>query len=379
MATDISFVAVGTPSQPNGSLDISTVLKVCAQIGEAVADKGRPHIVVIRSTIPPGTMDCCAEVLQTSAKATPISVAFNPEFLREGTAIKDYNSPPYTIIGTRSSTAERALREIYANVSAPIIVTEPRVAEMIKLVSNSWHATKVAFANEIGRLGKALDFDPAQVMEILVRDKKLNVSSAYLRPGFAFGGSCLPKDLRALTYFARRENVDLPLLSSLTRSNDAQIDAALMEVLNTEKRRIGIVGLAFKAGTDDLRESPALELAERLLGKGRELRIFDPAVCQAKLVGANRRYMEAKLPHLSRLLVPTAAEFLKHSELIVVTQHAPAFEQAIDSNRPNVPIIHLCCSQSASTQLTVAPDRGSPASFTSSTNGTYREQRFDGN
>jgi GDP-mannose 6-dehydrogenase len=377
LATDVSFVAVGTPSQSDGSLDVSTVLRVCDQIGAAVAAKGEQHVVIIRSTVSPGTTARCIEILQHHAKEVSISVAFNPEFLREGTAIKDYNTPPYTIIGTTDTEAELVLRQIYANVSAPIIVTEPRVAEMIKLVANAWHATKVTFANEIGRLGKTLHFDPWEVMKILIQDNKLNISSAYMQPGFAFGGSCLPKDLRALTYFGRRENINLPLISSLSVSNQAQIDSALAEILGTEKRRIGLVGLAFKAGTDDLRESPALELAERLIGKGCELRIFDPAVCHAKLVGANRRFIEGKLPHLSRLLVPSAEELLKHSELVVVTQHEPVFEDAVASNRPNVPIIHLCCSRNNSVQLAPSPNAGSLAPFTSSLNATHPEQGFD--
>jgi GDP-mannose 6-dehydrogenase len=348
MSTDVSFVAVGTPSRPDGSLDTSSVLKVCDEIGAAVAAKGAPHVVVIRSTVPPGTTARCAEILQSYTKENSISVAFNPEFLREGTAIADYTSPAYTIVGTSDPEAERVLNEIYATISGPIIVTEPRVAETIKLVSNAWHATKVAFANEVGRLGARLCFDARAVMDILTRDNKLNTSSAYMRPGFAFGGSCLPKDLRALTYLGRTQNIELPLLYSLMASNQAQIHSALTQILAFEKHRIGLVGLAFKAGTDDLRESPALELAERLIGKGRDLRILDPAVCQAKLVGANRRFIESKLPHLSRLLVGSVSEFVDHSELIVVTQHEPSFDDFIARTRPEIPIIHLCCTGSDS-------------------------------
>jgi GDP-mannose 6-dehydrogenase len=356
MSTDVSFVAVGTPSQSNGSLDVSTVLRVCDQIGAAVAAKGRQHVVVIRSTVTPGTTARCAEILQNHGNERLISLAFNPEFLREGTAIKDYTTPAYTIIGTTDSEAERVLREIYATVSAPIIVTETRVAESIKLVANAWHATKVAFANEIGRLGNTLRFDAREVMGILTQDSKLNTSSAYMRPGFAFGGSCLPKDLRALTYFARTHNIELPLLSSLMVSNQAQIDSALREILATQKRRIGLVGLAFKPGTDDLRESPALELAERLIGKGCELRILDPAVCQAKLLGANRRFIESKLPHLSRLLVASVSELLEHSELVVVTQLEAAFENVIASGKRDIPIMHLCCTGSHSVEPMLPPD-----------------------
>src|SRR5262245_1429334 len=357
-STDVSFVAVGTPGRPDGSLDVSTVLKVCDQIGAAVAAKDRQHVVIIRSTVSPGTTARCAEILRNHVNGGSISLAFNPEFLREGSAIQDYSTPPYTIIGTTDPQAERVLREIYATVSAPIIVTQPRVAETIKMVSNAWHATKVAFANEIGRLGNTLRFDATQVMDILTRDNKLNISSAYMQPGFAFGGSCLPKDLRGLTYFARTENIALPLLLSLIPSNQAQIDAALVEILATEKSRIGLVGLAFKPGTDDLRESPALELAERLIGKGRDLRILDPAVCQAKLLGANRRFIDSKLPHLSRLLVASASELLEHSELVVVTQHGAAFEDVIASSRPDIPIMHLCCTGGDSLRPIVWPYNG---------------------
>jgi GDP-mannose 6-dehydrogenase len=366
MSTDVSFVAVGTPSGPDGSLDVSSVLKVCHEIGAAVRAKGVPHVVVIRSTVPPGTTARCVEILQSYEKEK-ISVAFNPEFLREGTAIADYTTPAYTIVGTADLEAERVLNDIYATVSGPIIVTEPCVAETIKLVSNAWHATKVAFANEIGRLGNTLGFDARQVMDILTQDNKLNISPAYMRPGFAFGGSCLPKDLRALTYFARTENIALPLLSSLIPSNQAQIDSAFLDILATEKRRIGIVGLAFKAGTDDLRESPAVELAERLIGKGRDLRIFDPAVCQAKLIGANQQYIESKLPHLSRLLVACTSELLEHSELIVVTQHVAGLD-VIASGSPNIPIMHLCCTGGDSVRPVPRANNGSWNLFSSGAN-----------
>jgi GDP-mannose 6-dehydrogenase len=342
--TDVSFVAVGTPSRPNGSLDISTVLKICEEIGAAVSVKNRQHVVVIRSTISPGTTLRCIEILRQRARGL-VAVAFNPEFLREGTAIHDYYTPPYTVIGTFDPKAEEVLRTIYANIPAPIKVTEPSVAEVIKLVSNAWHATKVAFANEVGRLGRSLDFEATEVMDILTQDDKLNISPAYMRPGFAFGGSCLPKDLRALTYFGRSRNIDLPLLASLMPSNQAQVDAALLEILASGKRRIGLVGLAFKAGTDDLRESPALELAERLIGKGVELRIFDDAVRQAKLLGANRRYIESKLPHLSRLLVTSGAKLLAYSELVVVTQHVKSFDELI-THRSDIPVVDLCCGRS---------------------------------
>jgi GDP-mannose 6-dehydrogenase len=339
--TDISLVSVGTPSRPDGTLDLAHVFKVSAEIGAAIANKAGPHVVIIRSTMLPGGTRRCGEILREHAGRIPVHVAFNPEFLREGSAIRDFDTPPYTVVGATDPVAERAAREMYASIAAPIIVTDPAVAEMIKLASNAWHATKIAFANEIGRVAKAVNADGRRVMEIFMQDTRLNISTAYLRPGFAYGGSCLPKDVRALTSFGRTQNADLPLLSSLATSNAAQIDSALRQVLAIGKRRVGLLGLAFKPGTDDLRESPAVELAERLMGKGYDLRILDPSVRQAKLVGANREYIEKKIPHLSSLLVASASELLEHAEIVVVAHGAAEFRDLIELIRPDVPIIDL--------------------------------------
>jgi GDP-mannose 6-dehydrogenase len=341
METDATLISVGTPSQTSGALTLSVVYKVCEEIGAAIARKGRPHTVIVRSTVLPGTTLKCAEILQQCAGDVPVHVAFNPEFLREGTAIQDYDAPPYTVIGTEDLAAENVLREMYATVQAPVIVTHPSAAEMIKLAANAWHATKISFANEIGRIAKSLGVDGREVMNILVQDTKLNISTAYMRPGFAYGGSCLPKDVRALTYFGKVENVAVPLLESLDQSNWAQIELAAQRVLATGKRRIGLLGLAFKSGTDDLRESPAVELAELLMGKGCDLRILDTAVRQARLIGANREYIEQRIPHLSSLLVETPAELLEHSDAIVVTHGAAEFRDIISMIEPHVPIIDL--------------------------------------
>lgn len=339
--TDISLVNVGTPSRPDGTLDLTHVFKVSTEIGAAIASKAKPHVVIIRSTMLPGGTRRCSEILREHAGKTPVHVGFNPEFLREGSAIRDFDTPPYTIIGTTDPVAERAAREMYATLSAPIIVTDLAVAEMIKLASNAWHATKIAFANEIGRVAKTVGADGRRVMEIFTQDTRLNISAAYLRPGFAYGGSCLPKDVRALTSFTKTQSVDLPLLSSLTISNAAQIEAALRQVLALGKRRVGLLGLAFKSGTDDLRESPAVELAERLMGKGYDLRILDSAVRQAKLIGANREFIEKRIPHLSSLLVASASELLQHAEVVVVAHGAAEFRELIELIRPDVPIIDL--------------------------------------
>lgn len=339
--TDVSLISVGTPSHPSGELTLSIVYKVCEQIGLAIAKKNAPHTVVVRSTVLPGTTKRCKEILQEYAGDVPVYVAFNPEFLREGSAIRDYDAPPYTVIGTVDEEAEKAVREMYATVEAPFIVIESSAAEMIKLTANAWHATKISFANEIGRIAKTAGVDGRDVMNIITQDTKLNISKAYMRPGFAYGGSCLPKDVRALTYYGKIENIDIPLLQSLTHSNSAQIETAIQRILQTGYRKIGLLGLAFKPGTDDLRESPAVELAERLIGKGCQLSILDAAVQEAKLVGANREYINKHIPHLSELLVDDAYELIEHSEVIVVTHGAAEFRDVIANIGEDTLIIDL--------------------------------------
>jgi GDP-mannose 6-dehydrogenase len=339
--TDVSLISVGTPSRFNGAPDLASVFRVCTEIGKSIRKKRQPHTVVIRSTVLPGTTERCSAILRKEAGNGYVSVAFNPEFLREGSAIQDYDSPPYTIVGTASSTAERVLRELYTTIRAPVIVTEPTVAELIKYTSNAWHATKITFANEIGRLAKAFGIDGREVMRIISQDTKLNVSQAYMRPGFAYGGACLPKDVRALVHIGRSQNIALPLLDALSPSNRIQIEQAACAVLATGKRRVGLLGLAYKSATDDLRESPAVELAELLIGKGCSLRIFDAAVQEAKLVGANREYIQSKLPHVASLLVASAAELVEYADVVVVTQTAAQFHDVIDLIGADVPIIDL--------------------------------------
>ncbi|GAA5532256.1 UDP-glucose/GDP-mannose dehydrogenase family protein [Deinococcus aluminii] len=338
---DLSIVSVGTPSQPNGALDLSYVYRVCQEIGEALAQTRRPHVVVLRSTALPGTTETCLGILRGAAQGTEVHVAFNPEFLREGSSIRDFDAPAYTIVGSDDPVAEAALRELYADVPAPLLVVAPRVAEMVKYTANAFHALKITFANEIGLLAKAMGVDGREVMGLIVQDTKLNVSPAYLRPGFAYGGSCLPKDVSALLHLARREEVPVPLLSALPQSNRAQIERVVDQVLATGARRVTVLGLAFKAGTDDLRESPAVELVERLIGKGCEVRILDRAVQTAKLLGANKEYIERRLPHVSRLLTDDPEALIHDAQAIVVTQNLPEFTRMLETVQPGVPVFDV--------------------------------------
>lgn len=329
-STDVSVISVGTPLDAHGRPELSYVYTVCREIGAALRDKTGSHAVVLRSTVPPGTLSECAEILRSAAGCADVHTAFNPEFLREGSAIRDYDAPPYTIIGTQSHEAERVVREMYATVNAPIHVVQPEVAELIKYVSNSWHATKIAFANEIGRLAKGFRVDGRDVMNLVVEDTKLNASGAYLRPGFAYGGSCLPKDLGALRHFARQMHVDAPLLDAVPRSNGAMIEAAFRYVMRRSPSRVAILGLAFKAGTDDLRESPAVPLVKRLLGEGIDVRIFDEAVEEARLIGTNRAYIEANLPHFVELMTASVEDAMRDADTVVITHPGPGFAKAVE-------------------------------------------------
>lgn len=329
LASDLSIISVGTPSRPNGGLDLSFVRRVCQQIGEALSRKGRAHVVVIRSTVLPGTTEACAAILREWAGDTPVSVAFNPEFLREGSSIRDFDAPAYTIVGCEDARAEEALRTLYAEVDAPFVAVPIRVAEMVKYAANAFHALKITFANEIGLLAKAQGVDGRRVMGLLVQDTKLNVSPAYLRPGFAYGGSCLPKDVSALLHLARSEDLAVPLLAALPQSNLHQIERVAARILASGARRITVLGLAFKAGTDDLRESPTVELVERLIGKGCQVSIYDSAVHTAKLTGANKEYIEGRLPHVSQLLSNDPERLMHGAEAVVVTHNSPEFARIL--------------------------------------------------
>jgi GDP-mannose 6-dehydrogenase len=320
--TELSFVCVGTPSQSNGNLDIRYIRRICEQIGTALRSKTDRHTVVIRSTILPGTMQKVViptlEEFSGKKAGEEFGVCNNPEFLREGSAVKDFRCPPKTVIGQLDQVSGELLATLYENLQAPLIRTDLHTAEMIKYVDNSWHALKIGFANEIGALCKSVSVDSHEVMKIFCQDKKLNISPAYLSPGFAFGGSCLPKDLRALSYTAKTQDLDLPILRSVLPSNELQIARGLQMITNKGNKKVGVLGLSFKAGTDDLRESPMIEIIERLIGKGYELQLFDKNVTLASLVGANRDFILNRIPHISRLLAPSIDAVLEHARTLVV-------------------------------------------------------------
>ena len=342
---DLMLVCVGTPGAANGSLDLRYVRRICEQIGEALAGLKEFKIVAIRSTLLPGSMQ--SVVIPTLEKASGkragehFGVCINPEFLREGTAIYDYDHPAKTVIGANDERTAAPVRAIYAKLEAPMIVTDLRTAEMVKYVDNSWHALKVTFANEMGRLAKAMNVDGRALMRLFCMDTKLNISPTYLRPGFAFGGSCLPKDVRALTYQGKLLDVETPVLSSILASNHLQVDRALTLIRETTHRRIGLLGLSFKEGTDDLRESPIVTLAEQLIGKGFELLIFDRNVKLASLVGANRDYILNHIPHIGRLLVDDPAELFAKSDVVVIATAEKEFASLIARNGSGKVVIDL--------------------------------------
>ena len=322
MKTDISFLCVGTPSLRNGKLDLGHIEPVCREIGEALKKKNSFHLIVLRSTVLPGTAETI--VVPTVEKASGkrmgehFGVCVNPEFMREGTAVADFLEPAMTIIGAANPSHSAMLRELYAWAPGRIFETSFRSAEMVKYVCNGWHAVKVSFANEVGTLAKALGVDAESVIEIFTADTKLNISRTYLNPGFAFGGSCLPKDVRALNYRAKELDLRLPLFESILSSNEAHIDRAVEMVLETGKKRIAMLGLSFKAATDDLRESPQVQLVKRLLGEGRQIRIWDDNVSLGQLIGSNRQYIEEVIPHIGSLLSTSLPEVLKDAEVVVI-------------------------------------------------------------
>jgi GDP-mannose 6-dehydrogenase len=343
--TDISLICVGTPSRKNGSLDLTYLERVAEQIGDAIKDKTDYHVVVVRSTVLPGTTHevVIPALERTSGKkyGTGFGVTVNPEFLREGTAIHDFRHPPLTLVGHNYTSDAEPTKALYGRVQAPIETTTIRTAEMMKYASNTWHALKVTFANEIGNVCKRLGIDSHEVMTIFCKDEKLNLSSYYMKPGFAFGGSCLPKDVRALQYRAKEVDVDLPVIQAILGSNQLQIQHAVDEIVDTGRKRIGLLGFSFKAGTDDLRESPIVILAEALLGKGYSLCIYDKNVSIARLVGANKDYINTQIPHLSSLLTESLDEVLEKSDVIVVGNGAPEFGDALTRTRPDQIVLDL--------------------------------------
>jgi len=343
--SDVSLLCVGTPSRRNGSLELNYLERVSEEIGAVLAGRSDYHVVVVRSTVLPGTTHSVVipALEKTSGKkyGEGFGVSVNPEFLREGTALKDFRKPPLTLVGHNHAADASGTIALYQAIDAPLVSTSIRVAEMMKYTSNTWHALKVCFANEIGNLCKRLDVDSHEVMDIFCRDEKLNLSPYYLKPGFAFGGSCLPKDVRALQYRAKEMDVELPVISQILTSNKLQVQQAFDQILETGKKKVGLLGFSFKAGTDDLRESPIVILAEQLLGKGLSLRIYDKNVSLAKLVGANKEYIEKQIPHLSSLLCETVDEVVENAEVIVVGNQSPEFVEALTKTRQDQIVIDL--------------------------------------
>lgn len=332
-ASQMAWVCVSTPSQPNGNIDRRFLAKVSEEIGAALRDAPGRYTVVVRSTALPGTTrDVVIPGLQDASAKTAgpgFGVCYHPEFLREGSSVFDFAHPPKIVVGATDPESAEALLSLYSHLDAPVISTTIEISEMVKYADNCWHALKVAFGNEIGTISRRVGLDGRAVMDIFCQDEKLNLSDKYLRPGFAFGGSCLPKDLRALVYEAKRLDLELPLLSAVLPSNQRHIERALELVADRESRRVGLLGLSFKPGTDDLRESPLVELAERLIGKGYDLRIFDANVNLSMVVGANRRFIETRIPHIAQLLVSDPIEAIEHAETIVIGYRDPGFAAAI--------------------------------------------------
>ena len=320
--SEISLVCVGTPSAANGSQDQTAILRLAVDIGRAIGATATPHVVVFRSTLVPGTVEDVLRpiVEEHSGKKDGVDfhLCFQPEFLREGSSIRDYDKPPFTIVGANHAYPVERLRELFGRLPCKFIQTTVRSAEMMKYCCNNFHALKITFANETARLCKALGVDPFEVMDLVCQDTQLNISKAYLKPGFAFGGSCLPKDLRATTYLAKIHDVEVPMLAGILPSNRTHLDLALQKILDTGKRKIGFIGLSFKTGTDDLRESPLVTLAEQLIGKGMQLSIYDPEVHLARLLGANRSFIEKHLPHIGQMLSSEISAVIGQSELLVV-------------------------------------------------------------
>jgi GDP-mannose 6-dehydrogenase len=326
---EISFICVGTPSAADGSLDVSRVEAVCRRIGEVLTD--RLHHVVIRSTVMPGTCARCIDALSDAsggAAGERFTLTINPEFLREGAGISDFLSPPYTLVGAPDASWAAPLRELYSFLDAPFVVTALEVAELLKTVCNAWHATKVGFGNEVGRLAGSLGVDPHALMDLFVRDERLNLSAMYLRPGFAYGGSCLPKDVEALGHLARRQHVELPVIQGVPRSNRLHVERAVGIIEGSGCDRIGFLGLSFKTDTDDLRNSPLLDLVQACLARGLQVRIHDPNVQVGSLVGSNRDYALGRVRHLADLLVDDPAELVAGSELVVLGHGDASFARA---------------------------------------------------
>jgi GDP-mannose 6-dehydrogenase len=346
--SEVSFVCVGTPSMKNGKLDLSHIENVAREIGAAIRQKKSPHVFVLRSTVLPGTTETIVLPIleKESGKkcGQDFTVCYNPEFMREGSAVADFLNPPYTILGASDTNHLAPLRELYKNVPATLYETTIPVAEMVKYFSNCYHALKVGFANEMGTMCKHLGVDAQAVTKIFTSDTKLNISPAYLSPGFAFGGSCLPKDLRAITYKAKELDLKLPVLEALMPSNAEHVDRAVDMVMSTGKKKIAQLGLSFKAGTDDLRESPQVQLIKRLMGEGLDVRVWDEDVSLGRLAGANRQYIEEVIPHIGSVLSADLEDVLRSAEVVILGNKSASKERLAQYLRPEqivIDLIHL--------------------------------------
>ncbi|HWY20187.1 MAG TPA: UDP-glucose/GDP-mannose dehydrogenase family protein [Candidatus Acidoferrum sp.] len=343
--SDISFLCVGTPSLRNGKLDLGHIEPVCREIGSILRKKNGFHLVVLRSTVLPGTAETIVvpALEKSSGKklGRDFGVCVNPEFMREGTAVADFLEPAMTVIGAAVANHSGVLREIYKWAPGRIFETSFRSAEMVKYVCNAWHAVKVSFANEVGTLAKELSVDAESLVEIFTADTRLNISATYLKPGFAFGGSCLPKDVRALNYRAKELDLNLPLFQSILPSNDQHLDRAVEMVLKTGKKKVGMLGLSFKAATDDLRESPQVQLVKRLLGEGRQIRIWDDNVSLGRLIGSNRQYIEEVVPHIGSLLSTSLSDVVRDAEVVIIATRGLNRDELRDCLRPEHVVIDL--------------------------------------
>ena len=344
-ASDVSLVCVGTPSDHNGSLNLTCVERVCGEIGRALASNEEYHTVVVRSTMLPGsTEERVIPILESASgrrAGQDFGVSFNPEFLREGTAVHDFHHPPFTLVGRLKDRGVQMVADLYTDIDAPLLVVPLKVAETVKYVNNAFHALKVAFANEIGNICKQQGVDSHQVMDIFCMDDKLNLSPYYLKPGFAFGGSCLPKDLRALLYHAHHMDLNVPVLEAILPSNELQVKRGFDLIKQTGRKKVGVLGFSFKAGTDDLRESPMVELIETLIGKGYHVKIYDKNVSLARLHGANKAYIEREIPHIATLMCQSMEKVLAESEVIIIGNKAPEFRQAFQKTRQDQVVIDL--------------------------------------